>query len=169
MQPAGGVPITADDDHLWLSDHEQLAVYSRHDQQWRTTELPWDRELLSSLKLVVANGELVGLAILCPSDCALVEETVEAEQAPVVVAEHDGAVVEHFQAEQVTRGVGQYFHLAGVRRHRDQPSVVEAGQDAAVRKTHHVLGSVTGKRDASESAHIHFISGLTGFRSCRRS
>ncbi len=84
VQPAGGVPITADDDHLWLSDHEQLAVYSRHDQQWRTTELPWDRELLSSLKLVVANGELVGLAILCPSDCALVEETVEAEQAPVL-------------------------------------------------------------------------------------
>lgn len=76
LRPAGGVPITADPQHVWLSDFEQLATYAREDQRWTVIDLPWERELLSNLTLSPADGVLFGTATVCPRSCAEMEETV---------------------------------------------------------------------------------------------
>jgi hypothetical protein len=107
LHPMGGVPIAADSDHVWLSDFDQLAVYSRADERWKLAEMPWEPQLVASLNLTAADGILYGLARICPSDCLTLNDGGEDGGAvDIDLAAEAFTVVEADDGEPQVRSLG---------------------------------------------------------------
>jgi hypothetical protein len=73
--------VASDDDHLWMTNFDQLATYDRTTRRWTSQDLPGARNTVDQVVGQPVDGALAVLVSTCSGPCARMRENLDGIRA----------------------------------------------------------------------------------------